>query len=61
MHFKDSFFVAYTLNYYKGISKFNDIVVTKCKFNFFKSPICIGDVDIDDILVSNEVSFGKMS
>ena len=39
--------------------KFGDIEIEKYKFHQHKSPIQIGDVDINKIIVSVKVSFGK--
>ena len=31
----------------------------KCKFHQYKKLLCLEDVDIDNIIISNKVSFGK--
>ena len=38
---------------------FGDIEIQKQKFHQHKKPISIKDIDIDKIIVSNKVSFGK--
>ena len=43
----------------KTIIKFGDIEIEKLKFHQHKSPILINNIDINKILVSNKVSFGK--
>ena len=43
----------------KKIIKPDDVEIEKCKFHQYKSPILIGNIDINKI-VSNKVSFGKM-
>ena len=43
----------------KTIIKFGDIEIEKLKFHQHKSPISINNIDINKILVSNKVSFGK--
>ena len=40
---------------------FGDIEAEKHKFHQHKSPILIGDVSINKIIVSNKVPFGKKS
>ena len=43
----------------KTIIKFGDTEIEKQKFHQNKSPISIKYIDIDNIVVSNKVSFGK--
>ena len=43
----------------KTIIKFDDTEVEKYKFRQHKSPFLIDNIDINKILVSNKVSFGK--
>ena len=43
----------------KTIIKFGDIEIQKQKFHQHKRPISIKDVDINKIVVSNKVFFGK--
>ena len=43
----------------KTIIKFDDTEVEKYKFHQHKSPFLIDNIDINKILVSNKVSFGK--
>ena len=43
----------------KAIIKFDDIKIPKQKFHQHKRPITIKNVDIDKIVVSNKVPFGK--
>ena len=43
----------------KTIIKFGDIEIQKQKFHQHKGPISIKNVDVDKIVVSNNVSFGK--
>ena len=43
----------------KTIIKFDDIKIPKQKFHQHKRPISIKNVDIDKIVVSNKVPFGK--
>ena len=43
----------------KTIIKFDDIKTPKQKFHQHKRPISIKNVDIDKIVVSNKVPFGK--
>ena len=43
----------------KTIIKFGDIEIEKQKFHQHKRPISIKNIDINKIVVSNEVSFGK--
>ena len=45
----------------KEIITFDDTEIEKLKFYQQKSPISIGDVDINNMIVSNRVSFGKKS
>ena len=41
------------------IKKFDDIKIEKYKFHQLKSPISINNIDINKIVASNRVSFGK--
>ena len=43
----------------KAIIKFRDIEIKKQKFHQHKGPISMKNVDIDKIVVSNKVPFGK--
>ena len=43
----------------KKIIKFNDTETEKYKLHKHKSPISISNIDINEIVVSNKVSFGK--
>ena len=43
----------------KAILKFDDTKVPKQKFRQYKRPISIKNADIDKIVVSNKVPFGK--
>ena len=43
----------------KAVIKFGDIEIENQKFHQHKRPISIKDVDINKIVVSNKVSFGK--
>ena len=43
----------------KEILVSGNIAIDKCKFHYPKNPVWIKDVDIDKILISNKVSFGK--
>ena len=43
----------------KAVIKFDDIKIPKQKFHQHKRPITIKNVDIDKIVVSNKVPFGK--
>ena len=43
----------------KTIIKFGDIEIGKQKFHQHKRPISIKNIDINKIVVSNKVSFGK--
>ena len=43
----------------KAIIKFGDIEIEKQKFHQYKRPISIKNIDINTIVVSNKVSFGK--
>ena len=45
----------------KTIIKFGDIEIGKQKFHQHKRPISIKNIDINKIVVSNKVSFGKYS
>ena len=41
------------------IIKFDDTAIEKYKFHQHKNPILINNIDINKIVVSNKVSFGK--
>ena len=43
----------------KTVTKFDDTEIEKQKFNLHKRLIAIGNIDINKIVVSNKVSFGK--
>ena len=43
----------------KTILKFGDTEIEKQKFHQHKRPISIKNIDINKIVVSNQVSFGK--
>ena len=43
----------------KNNNKFSDIEIKKQKFHQHKRPISITYIDINKIVVSNKVSFGK--
>ena len=43
----------------KRTIQFGDIEIKKQKFYRYKRPISIKDIDIDKIVASNKVSFGK--
>ena len=43
----------------KRITKFGDIEIKKQKFHQYKRPISIKIIDINKIVVSNKVSFGR--
>ena len=45
----------------KTVIKFDDIEIEKQKFYQYNRSISIKNVDIDEIAVSNKVSFGKKS
>ena len=47
------------INMEKTIIKFGDIEIQKQKFHQHKGLISIKNIDIDKILVSNKVPFGK--
>ena len=42
----------------KEMITFDDIKIEKHKFLRYKSPIFLEDVDINNVLVSNKISFG---
>ena len=46
---------------HKTVIKFGDIEIKKQKFHHHKRPISIKNKDINKIVVSNKVSFGKKS
>ena len=39
--------------------KFDDTEIEKYKFHQYKSPISIDNIDVNKIVVSNKISFGK--
>ena len=41
--------------------KFVDIKIEKQKFHQYKRPISITNIDINKIIISNKISFGKKS
>ena len=41
--------------------KFGDIKIEKQKFHQYKRPISITNIDINKIIISNKISFGKKS
>ena len=43
----------------KTIMKFGDIEIEKQNFHQPKKPISIKNIDINEIVVSNKISFGK--
>ena len=43
----------------KKFLMFEDIKIGKNKFYHHKTPILGGDVDIEDVLVANKISFGE--
>ena len=43
----------------KTLIKFGGIEIEKQKFHQYKRPISIKNIDINQIIVSNKVSFGK--
>ena len=43
----------------KRIINFDDTEIEKYNFHQHKSPILINNIDINNIVVSNRVSFGK--
>ena len=43
----------------KKIIKFYDNEIDKCKFHQYKRPILIDNIDVNKIVVSNKISFGK--
>ena len=43
----------------KKIIKFDSTEITKYKFHQNKSPISINDIDINKIVLSNKLPFGK--
>ena len=45
----------------KEIPTFGDTEIEKNKFYHHKSPIFLGDVDIEKVLVSNKISLGEIS
>lgn len=38
---------------------FADIVIDKHKFHYHKNPILVDNLDTDNILITNMISFGK--
>ena len=43
----------------KGILTFKDNEIEKNKFYHHKTPIFLGDVDIEKVLISNKIFFGE--
>ena len=43
----------------KKIIKFDDTEIEKYKFDQYKRPILIDNIDVNKIVVSNKISFGK--
>ena len=43
----------------KNIIKFDDTEIEEFEFHQYKNPILINDIDINKILVSNKLPFGK--
>ena len=43
----------------KKFIKFDDTEIEKYKFHQYKRPISIDNIDFDEIVVSNEISFDK--
>ena len=43
----------------KRIIKFDDTEIEECKFHQYKSPILINVININEIIVSNKLPFGK--
>ena len=43
----------------KNIIKFDDTDIEKYKFHQYKRPILIDNIDVNKIVVSNKISFGK--
>ena len=41
------------------IIKFDDTEIEKYKFHQYKSPVSIDNIDVNKIVVSNKISFGK--
>ena len=39
--------------------EFNDAKIEEYEFHHYKSPISIDDIDINEISVSDKISFGK--
>ena len=39
--------------------KFDDVGTEECEYHQYKSPILINDIDINEIVVSNKLHFGK--
>ena len=56
--FKQKKFKAY-IKWIIKIVKFDDIEIEKYKFNQHKSPILIYNIDINEIVLSNKISFGE--
>ena len=44
----------------KTVIKFGDTEIEKHKFPHYKKPISLKNIDINKIVVSNKVAFGKM-
>ena len=47
------------INMDKKIIKFYDTEIDKCKFHQYKRLILIDNIDVNKIVVSNKISFGK--
>ena len=43
----------------KKIIKFDDTEIEKYKFDQYKRPILIDNIDVNKVVVSNKISFGK--
>ena len=43
----------------KRTTKFDEIEIEKNKFHEYEIPILIDDIDVNKIVVSNKISFGK--
>ena len=43
----------------KEITTFSDVKAEKHKFHCYKSRIVLEDVDLDNVLISSKISFGK--
>ena len=58
-----SFILLLTINPYIKLGlknrEFNDAKIEEYEFHHYKSPISIDDIDINEISVSDKISFGK--